>query len=939
MGDILLAEQEGLGRQVALKILPRDLADDPDALARFQRESQTLAGLTHPHICPIIEAGREDGVHFYAMEYLAGLDLGTVIRLQKIAPRRAAEIAKQIAEALHFAHEQGIIHRDVKPQNIILVRGELRKGSKIAPREAPVAESSPGPAARPEMPSTVTPSQGRTPAETHHDHVYVIDFGLAHRSASKRLTAPGAIMGTAAYMAPEQAGVSHAVSAATDVYAVGAVLYEMLTGRPPFPGETVAEVLQNMMTTDAIRPRKINPQVPRDLEVIALKCLEKNPRRRYPTALELADDLERFLSGEPIEARPPSFFYRVARRVARNRATVVVGGLGLLAALGLATAWYLSTRVVDEPWVRVYQDDFNRTELGPDWTVLRGQATIHDGALCSRNGHEVFAMDFFGDVRMDYTATVMPDSANASELSAFVSGSPSLGLSAGYSCEYGIFGGKGAYHCIQKNRDPRSSTREGSAPIERGRPYRLSIVRRHDSVRLLHENEEAVSSEDPSPLSGSEHGRLGFGSQCEHIHFDDLSVWLPVSEALEWVRGAIEARRWKEAESAARAVLAITTEQAGRDRLRAHIAYCLTQEEHFEEAATFVADIAPAGAEPEQGYMLAVTSMEAFTHRGAWDEAFEAYAKAARCQREAAKPLALGGTERPELPLRHLISAMLHTSPPDADRVLRGWLARCPDTAAGELICALAVVLGRSGRLLMRADVPSEFWDRGTPYFPDLADACVTRTTPDAKRTPEDGMALVRQAGDLALWRLAEGRDDAARELLLETEAIRRGQGMPVTTSEAFAWALLGDNTRALERKAEWDRSSAVEREYVGLICLMLGRDEEAWTVFSKLGEFAGSEFLSIRSNYGSQDDLLSNRITPEAYLSRVETVLSTGEPGATDPGSQHFYLGLRYEKDGQPDKAAEQYRLFLASPVREASFVAFLKRRREELLNSGDKR
>jgi len=260
MGVVWKARQASLNRTIALKmILAGKLASERE-VQRFHREAEAAANLQHPNIVAIHEVGEHDGQHYYSMDYVAGRDLGAVVRESgPLPPTRAAECVQTLAEAVHFAHERGTLHRDLKPQNVL-------------------------------MDAAGVP--------------HITDFGLAKFvERDESLTQTGAAMGSPSYMPPEQAaGHLDQVGPHSDVYSLGAILYELLTGRPPFRAETAVATMRLVMESDPVPPRKLNPDVPPDLETICLKCLEKNPARRYPSARALIQDLGRFLKHEPIQA-------------------------------------------------------------------------------------------------------------------------------------------------------------------------------------------------------------------------------------------------------------------------------------------------------------------------------------------------------------------------------------------------------------------------------------------------------------------------------------------------------------------------------------------------------------------------------------------------------------------------------------------------------------
>jgi WD40 repeat protein len=267
VGVVYKARQVSLGRIVALKMLLFGTLARPQEVRRFRAEASVAASLQHPNIVAIHEVGFHQNQHYLAMDYVEGPTLAELVAGGTLVPAKAAAYVKTIVEAIHYAHERGILHRDLKPSNVLLDR---------------------------------------------FDQPRITDFGLAKRISDSALSGPqssltltGQVVGSPNYMAPEQAiGRGGPVGAAVDIYALGALLYHLLTGRPPLAGETVAETLKQVLETEPISPRLLNAVVPRDLETICLKCLEKEPRRRYTSARELADELNRFLHHEPIHARP-----------------------------------------------------------------------------------------------------------------------------------------------------------------------------------------------------------------------------------------------------------------------------------------------------------------------------------------------------------------------------------------------------------------------------------------------------------------------------------------------------------------------------------------------------------------------------------------------------------------------------------------------------------
>jgi serine/threonine-protein kinase len=317
MGIVYLARQPGLGRLVALKMLLSGAYTTEAQRRRFRAEAEAAARLQHPNVVQVFEVGEHDGHPFFALEYVQGCNLAEALAGAPAPPRAAAELLAAVADAVHAAHERGIIHRDLKPNNILL-----------AHPGPPAGDGKAGP-------SWLTASGGGLQAVPK-----VTDFGLAKDLEEARgLTETGAVLGTPTYMAPEQAeGRNREVGPPADIYALGAALYETLTGRPPLLGATALETLQRVLTEEPLPPRRLNPAVPRDLETICLKCLAKEPHKRYASAGELAADLRRFLAGEPIRARRTRPWERALKWARRRPAAAVLLVLGVLAAVGLPAA-------------------------------------------------------------------------------------------------------------------------------------------------------------------------------------------------------------------------------------------------------------------------------------------------------------------------------------------------------------------------------------------------------------------------------------------------------------------------------------------------------------------------------------------------------------------------------------------------------------------------
>lgn len=337
MGVVFEAHHAQLDRRVALKALPPGLGATEKAIQRFLREAQAVAQLSHESIVPIYEIRQTGAIHWYAMRFLEGEPLDRLVKRGALDQRHAAKLIHAAARAIHFAHQHGIIHRDVKPANMIL------------------------------------DGEGR---------LVITDFGLARPEQGAGITDSGAMVGTPLYMSPEQIRARKGeVDRRTDIWSLGATLFELLVGVPPFHGETTQEILQAILDSEPRSPRALRPDLHPDLEVVVLKALEKEPRRRYASALELAQDLERFVEGEPITARRTSIAARGLRQLRKHKAIVALAA-AIVVLVG-AFAWNMK-RNADKSHERAYQSAIDQAEASFAEGLHPIAATHYAAALAER---------------------------------------------------------------------------------------------------------------------------------------------------------------------------------------------------------------------------------------------------------------------------------------------------------------------------------------------------------------------------------------------------------------------------------------------------------------------------------------------------------------------------------------------------------------------------
>jgi eukaryotic-like serine/threonine-protein kinase len=332
MGKVYLAVDNRLRREVAIKFVR---GDDAEHVRRLIAEARTQARVNHERICKVYEVDEVEGKVYIAMQYIHGKPLGRCAG--ELTVEQKVMLVRGAAEGIHEAHRVGIVHRDIKPSNIMVERSD---DGEIRP--------------------------------------YVMDFGLAHSAQEAGSTQTGAVLGTPRYMSPEQAhGSAAKLDRRADVYSLGATLYHMVTGEPPVPGETIAEVIANLVTVEPRPLRALDPSLPVDLEAIVHKCLEKERAARYDSARALADDLGRFLNGEPVVARPAGTWYRLRKRLIKHRRLVVAAAAALV-VLGVAIGWAIKTRLDSGERERLARRFTERVEQIEAIARYSALAPLHD---------------------------------------------------------------------------------------------------------------------------------------------------------------------------------------------------------------------------------------------------------------------------------------------------------------------------------------------------------------------------------------------------------------------------------------------------------------------------------------------------------------------------------------------------------------------------------
>ncbi len=498
MGVVYKARHKTLGRVVALKVMIAGEHASPDQVVRFEKEARAAAKLRHRNIVPIYDIGIEDGKRFFTMDFVEGTPLDALIARKKLTPRHALEIAAELGDALAYAHARGVIHRDIKPGNIMI------------------------------------DSSGQP---------QIMDFGLAKQiDSDTKFTKTGTTIGTPSYMSPEQArGENTKIDHRSDVYSLGAVMHEMLTGKPPFTGETMMNIIMKVIHDDPAPVRRSNPKLHRDIQTIVAKAMEKEPARRYPSMADLAADIRRYMAGEMITARPAGPFRRAAKTLKKYRTPVIVG----LVIAALASVIFgaiihiivvrqeaarqraeLAQRPVPEQkpgWVVKFSDDFSKPTLGPAWGTAAKEWTVKDGRLTvqtRKRSHIQLGQAFEG-------AAVVEFAAWAHSPGALINCFLGRDWRTGYTFRFGNLDGNN----ITLRERGRLLAQVECPPIISDVRYNVRIERRGTSLiyRVAYRvnGEDKVHElryDDPELLRALGTFKFGFDTWVSTVRFDDVKV-------------------------------------------------------------------------------------------------------------------------------------------------------------------------------------------------------------------------------------------------------------------------------------------------------------------------------------------------------------------------------------------------------------------------------
>jgi serine/threonine protein kinase len=487
MGYVYEAFDTRLNRTVALKTIESSEISEQVA-QRFQQEAKHAAKLRHPNIVSIHDIGSDHGFDYFTMDFVQGVTLDRWLQNGTTTIRQRVEIIEKVARALHYAHQQGVVHRDVKPGNIMI------DGS---------------------------------------GEPQIMDFGLARNTRDgQNLTMAGSVLGTPAYISPEQAsGQSRNIEAASDIWGLGVILYEILTGKPPFDNGNVYQTIYAVLHSDPDAPRKLNPKISRDLETIIVRCLEKDPTKRYASALILAEDLGAYLKEHPIQARRVGWFEKLVKSFQRKHAISANEFVLEQQARERAETQRSALQIKLEKenrkeWHLIYEEDFKRPGLEERLEIVGGEWAVENGELHIKKGTPqvvYLRQRVVGDVRIEFECYL--EGEYLSDVSCFLSALPIANLKkacdSGYIFQYGANGNLKSFLQRPKHR----LWEKNHAPLMPGIRYRVSVERAANRFTCMVNDEVLCRVDDPNPLQGPERGLLGLYGYHSDTHYTSFKVY------------------------------------------------------------------------------------------------------------------------------------------------------------------------------------------------------------------------------------------------------------------------------------------------------------------------------------------------------------------------------------------------------------------------------
>jgi serine/threonine protein kinase/TolA-binding protein len=502
-----------LKRHVAVKVMTGSYFEDEVKVKRFLREAVSAGKLTHPNIVPIYDIGEEEGKYYIAMGLIKGESLDKIIEAEApLKVEKGLDWIVQIGEALKYAHSytewveekteipaqqidnirykkeggklfraiKGIIHRDIKPANVII------------------------------------DSSGKA---------VITDFGIAKQEGEIGLTETDTSLGTPLYMSPEQFK-GEQVDARSDIYSLGVIMYELFTGKPPFQAKDRLELMKKVCEEPPSPPRKINPTLPYDLETIILKCLEKEPAKRYQTMSEVLEDIQRFRSGESILAKRASVTEKLIRKIKQNK---LIASLSIFLFISLVLGvhlWYqayLNAKLERAGWELYFSDNFEREELGKNWKVISGDWKIKDGRLyikgAAQNNYLLCNQKISGNIRLIYEGYFVGEKGG--DISCFICGDEGMLDGEGYFFGFGAH--NNTANLIQRKFVDLVTTKK-FLPRSR-KKYTVMVEREGSKLRMFVNRKLLLEYTDPSPLTGENHARFGLYTWDSEVYFDNFRVY------------------------------------------------------------------------------------------------------------------------------------------------------------------------------------------------------------------------------------------------------------------------------------------------------------------------------------------------------------------------------------------------------------------------------